>query len=389
MFEQLRSYLSSTIGIHQGLPLTLTLLAFIACVCVASYYICKFLLAGVERVVHRTSTDWDDDLITPRFLRAVSQLAPAFVVSWLLPGFFQASDSDARWLSTITSLYIIVALVRAIIILLSNLKNAFQRRENLRIYATSSIFQTIYLIIIAIGALFGLSLIIGRSPMVIITALGASAAVLMLVFRDTILGLVASVQLSANKMLKHGDWIVAEKHGANGEVIDVSLTTIKVRNWDNSVTTIPPYSLVSESFKNFEPMRISGGRRVDRAIYIDVNTVRFCSREELEKLEAEGWLDGLDIDKAAKMVNMHLLRIYLLNYLRGREDIRKDMTLMVRQLDPTQSGLPLQLYFFTAVTEWTKFETIQSDIFDHIYAVIRLFGLRIFQTPAGTDISSK
>lgn len=242
------------------------------------------------------------------------------------------------------------------------------------------------LIVIGLGVIIGISILIGRSPVAIITALGASAAILMLVFKDTILGLVASVQLTANNMLHRGDWIVAEKHGANGEVVDVSLTTVKVRNWDNTITTVPPYSLVSESFKNYEPMRVSGGRRVDRAIYIDVNTVRFCTREELSALADEGWLDGLDINMAARTVNMGLLRNYLEHYLVTCDLVNSELTHMVRQLDPTPSGLPLQLYFFTHTTQWEAYEKAQGDIFDHVYAIIGRFGLRIFQTPAGNDL---
>ena len=243
------------------------------------------------------------------------------------------------------------------------------------------------LIIIGVGVIIGVSILIGRSPVTIITALGASAAILMLVFKDTIMGLVASVQLTANNMLHRGDWIEAPKHGANGEVLDVSLTTVKVRNWDNTVTTVPPYSLVSESFKNYEPMRTSGGRRVDRAIYIDANTVRFCPADELASLEAEGWLEGLDIDTASRFVNLRLLRNYLEHYLATNELVNPDLLHMVRQLDPTPSGLPLQLYFFTRSTVWQEYENAQSDIFDHVYAVISRFGLRIFQTPAGADLS--
>ena len=169
-------------------------------------------------------------------------------------------------------------------------------------------------------------------------------------------------------------------------MVDVSLTTVKVRNWDNTITTVPPYSLVSESFKNYEPMRASGGRRVERAIYIDANTVRFCTSDELAALSSEGWLDGLDIDTAKHVVNLRLLRHYLAHYLSTNELVNTEMTHMVRQLDPTPSGLPLQMYFFTRTTAWEEYESVQSDIFDHIYAVIGRFGLRIFQTPAGIDI---
>lgn len=278
--------------------------------------------------------------------------------------------------------------MRIVVIFFGNLYEAFYRRPKFRAYAVKGIFQMLKLVTTGLGLIVGISILFGKEPLAIITALGASAAVLLLVFRDTILGLVASVQLSANKMLRRGDWIVVKKHGADGEVVDVSLTTVKVRNWDNSISTIPPYSLISESFRNYQPMRQSGGRRVDRSIYIDVNSVRFCTPDELAGLERRGWLEGLDIDRASRQVNLALLRRYLEKYISRHRDVNTRMLHMVRQMEATQSGLPIQLYFFTVHTGWKDFEHTQAEIFDHVYAVIAEFGLRIFQTPAGTDVTS-
>ena len=165
----------------------------------------------------------------------------------------------------------------------------------------------------------------------------------------------------------------------------MSLSTVKVRNWDNTVTTVPPYSLVSDSFQNYQPMQVSGGRRVCRAFYVDVNTVRFCTREELEHLRARGWLEGIDMADAGHIVNLQLLRRYLDRYLAMHPEVNPELTYMVRQLDPTTSGLPLQLYFFTRTTAWKEYERIQADVFDHVYAVVGHFGLSVFQTPAGRD----
>lgn len=387
MFEAIREFLADHITCTGATTIIgILLLAFTAIMAVVAYYIVKRLLELVEHIVRRSPTDWDDDLVDMRLLKAVSQLAPAIIVRWVLPGFFGSDPVSFHWLSAVTSLYIVWAAVRVVTILIGNLYRALAQRPKYKYYAIKGIFQMVKLIVIGLGVIIGISILIGRSPVTIITALGASAAILMLVFKDTILGLVASVQLTANNMLHRGDWIVADKHGANGEVVDVSLTTVKVRNWDNSITTVPPYSLVSESFKNFEPMRVSGGRRVDRAIYIDVNSVRFCTSEELSSLSEEGWLDGLDIDMAARTVNLGLLRNYLEHYLATCELVNSGLLHMVRQLDPTPSGLPLQLYFFTHTTEWQAYEKAQCDIFDHVYAIIGRFGLRIFQTPAGNDL---
>lgn len=366
---------------------TLLLLLCIAVVAVAAYYLTKAVLTLFEHVILRSPTEWDDDLLNVRFTRAVSQLSPALVVSWMLPHLFGDGDRSVGWIDGVTSLYILWAIVYIIVIFLDNLYAAMARREQLRPYAVKGIFQMFKLIVIGVGVIIALSLLIGKTPIAILTALGASAAVLSLVFKDTILGLVASIQLTANKMLERGDWITMPGRDLNGEVIDVSLTTVKVRNWDNSVTTVPPYSLITESFRNYRPMQLSGGRRVDRAIFIDVNTVRFLDKAEIASLEADGLLAPSSVRESGREVNLGLLRDYLEHFLSTHPDVNSEMTYMVRQLAPTQSGLPLQLYFFTRTTVWIEHEHVAADIFDHVYATIGRFGLSVFQTPAGTDLS--
>lgn len=376
-------------GEHQTQIITFILLAAIFLTAMVAYYICKWLLYLVGIAIDKSPTKWDDDLINHRFMRAVSQLAPALTVNWFLPAFFRANESDSvHWIKVLTSFYILWAVVRIAVIFIENLYKAMSHRKRTQPYAVKGIFQMLKLVMIGIGIIIGISILIGKEPIAILTALGASAAILMLVFKDTILGLVASVQLTANKMLHKGDWIVAEKHGANGEVEDVSLTTVKVRNWDNSISTIPPYALISDSFRNYQPMRRSGGRRVERSIYIDAESIRFCTEAELLELDRRGWLENIPVDRAARQVNLTLLRRYLEKYIARHKDVNPDMLHMVRQMQPTPSGLPLQLYFFTHRTGWKDFEHVQADIFDHVYAVIQEFGLRIFQTPSGTDIAS-
>lgn len=376
-------------GEHQTQIITFMLLAAIFLTALAAYYICKWLLYLVGIAIDKSPTKWDDDLIDHRFMRAVSQLAPALIVNWLLPAFFRVNESDSvHWIKVLTSFYILWAVVRIAVIFIENLYKAMSHRKRTQPYAVKGIFQMLKLLMIGIGIIIGISILICKEPIAILTALGASAAILMLVFKDTILGLVASVQLTANKMLHKGDWIVAEKHGANGEVEDVSLTTVKIRNWDNSISTIPPYALISDSFRNYQPMRRSGGRRVERSIYIDTESIRFCTEAELLELDRRGWLENIPVDRAARQVNLTLLRRYLEKYIARHKDVNHDMLHMVRQMQPTPSGLPLQLYFFTHRTGWKDFEHVQADIFDHVYAVIQEFGLRIFQTPSGSDISS-
>lgn len=376
-------------GSHQAQIIEILILGAILSVAVISYYLSNAALRLTEKAIEKSPTKWDDDLIDSRLIRALSQLAPALVINWLLPAFFRANESDyVHWIKILTAFYILWTIVHIATILTDNLFYAMSRRKRTRPYAVKGIFQMVKLLLFGLGIIIGISILFGKEPIAILTALGASAAILMLVFKDTILGLVASVQLTANKMLHKGDWIIADKYGANGEVEDVSLTTVKVRNWDNSVSTIPPYNLISDSFRNYQAMRVSGGRCIERSIFVDANSVRFCTPSELKRLDDLGWLEGIAPDRAARQVNLTLFRRYLEKFLSMHKDVNKDMLHMVRQMQPTPSGLPLQLYFYTKRTGWKDFEHVQSDIFDHVYAVIGEFGLRVFQTPAGSDLSA-
>jgi miniconductance mechanosensitive channel len=227
------------------------------------------------------------------------------------------------------------------------------------------------------------SILIGRDATTILAGLGASAAVLMLIFRDSILGLVAGVQLSANDMLRPGDWITMAKYGADGYVTEVSLTTVKVQNFDKTITTIPPYALVSDSFQNWRGMRECGGRRIKRSVLLDASTVRFCTPEETERLLKEGLAQKEDLSE--DVVNMRIFRSYMQRYLKSNPGIRPDLLQMVRTLQPTSEGIPVEIYCFTKATDWIPYETFQSALFDHIIAILPRFGLRIYQRPAGTD----
>ncbi len=274
-------------------------------------------------------------------------------------------------------------------------------------FPLKGVVQGIKLISAIIVAIMMISLLIGKSPAILISGLGAMAAVLMLVFKDPILGLVAGIQLSANNMLKLGDWLEMTKYGADGSVTDIGLTTVKVRNWDNTITTIPTYALVSDAFKNWSGMSASGGRRIKRCIQIDTTSIRFLTEEDQQKLAGVRLLKSYISDrqqeivswntqhKAAesaldqrRMTNVGTFRAYLNEYLQQHPRIRKDMTLMVRQMEPGAQGLPLEIYAFTSTVVWLEYESIQADIFDHIYAVIGEFGLRVHQAPTGNDVRS-
>lgn len=383
--EQLRQFLT----LHLPWPIAreIALLAVIAAIAIVSYFVMNYAMRKVKEIVEGTETRIDDILLDASMRKALSRLVPALIVNYFLPQLYDNSTSLHQWLKTLTALYVLTAVIYVCIVLVKNLYHLMEDTEKTRRYAVKGIFQMVRLIIICIGVIIGLSMILGREPTAIVTAIGASAAVLMLVFKDTILGLVASVQLSANNMLRKGDWLVCDSHGINGTVTDVSLTTVKVLNWDNSISTIPPYTLITDSFRNYQNMRDMGGRRVERSILIDLNTVRFLESDEIERLRSRGRLDGLGEIDVRNMVNLHLLRLYLDNFIRHDRRVNSSMLFMVRQMQPTAQGLPLQLYFFTKVTAWREFEQVQSDIFDHVYAIVNEFGLRMFQTPAGSDIS--
>lgn len=389
IFRTIRGFLAEHItGDGHKLIITLIMLAGIALCAVIGYYLTRIILAAFEHVIKKSPTKWDDDLLTDKFNKALSQLTPALVVSWLLPRCFATTEEGTvHWLDTLTSFYIIWAIVYIIAIFVDNLHNAMTKRKKLRPYAVKGIFQMVKLIAIGLGVIVAISLLAGKTPIAILTALGASAAVLMLVFKDTILGLVASVQLTANKMLHKGDWVIVPGHDANGEVIDLSLTTVKIKNWDNSVTTVPPYSLISESFRNYQPMKVADARRVSRSIFIDMNSVGFCDAKTIDRLVSNEFIESVP-ENGVKQVNIGLFRNYVENWLSKRPEVRTDLLYMVRQMEPTPSGLPVDIYFYTTVTDWKAFEHLQSEVFDHIYATLPEFGLRIFQTPSGSDIAN-
>lgn len=386
MLEQIRIFLNEQLP--WAFARETALLILIAIIAVIAYYVTHAIMLKVEKLVEQSETKIDDILLNKPMCKAIAALVPALVVNHFLPQLYDNTTRLHVWINTLTSLYVLTAIIYICIVLVKNLYDLMEHVPSTKRYAVKGIFQMVRLVIICIGVIIGMSIILGREPATIVTAIGASAAVLMLVFKDTIMGLVASVQLSANNMLKKGDWVVCESHGVNGTVTDVSLTTVKIRNWDNSVSTIPPYTLITDSFRNYQAMLESGGRRVERSILIDMNTIHFLNADDMQQLKKRGHLEGITEEIESGMVNIHLLRLYLTNYIGNDNRVNSSMIYMVRQLQPTAQGLPLQLYFFTKTTDWRKFEQVQSDIFDHIYAIVNEFGLRIFQAPAGSDISS-
>lgn len=346
----------------------------------------KVIVPAIKKVVATTKATWDDYLFSHKVLDSVCHIIPSIVIYILLPFAFYDVPSWLSFLMKISQVYIIATTLKLICVFLSALYELSNQHEQLKDRPLKGVYQMLKIIAIFVGTIGIISVLIDKSPIALFAGLGAAATVLMLVFKDTIVGLVAGVQLSANDMLRPGDWIVMEKSGANGVVTEVTLTTIKVRNWDNTITTIPPYTLVSDSFQNWRGMQESDGRRIKRSINIDMRSVRFCAPEELKNYVANGWITPEEA--TPETINLGVFRKYLENYLRQHPLVNTNMTLMVRQLQPTPQGLPIELYFFSANKNWVPYEQLQADIFDYVLAVLPQFGLRIFQSPSGNDFQS-
>ena len=359
---------------------------FLALVAFIAYIIAhKIVIVAVRRIVSHTSVKWDDVLFNNRLLTSACHLVPPIIVYMLMPWVLKDYEPIMMVAQKVLLIYIVVVSVRVANVFFSSIYLASHYSDSLKGHSLKGLTQMLKILSICVGLIIIVSLLIDKNPVYILSGLGASAAVLMLVFKDTIVGLVAGVQLSANDMLRPGDWIEAPKHGVNGIVEDVSLTTVKVRNWDMTIVTVPPYSLVSDSFQNWRGMHDRGGRRVKRAINIDLNTVRFMSDEELNAMKSEKWMENY-ASPSQPVVNLHLFRYYVEQYIANHPNVNHEMMSMVRQLQSTNYGVPIELYFFTKTTQWVEYEGIQAEVFDHVFAVAPRFGLRVFQSPSGLDL---
>ena len=370
----------------------------------------KILLKVVSRLVKQTKATWDDIVFDRKVMVHLSRMVAPILIYILLPLAF--SDAESATLALILRfclIFIIIMFLSFISALLTAVYTVYSEKEQFRDRPLKGLLQTVQVILYFVGGIIVVSILIDRSPGVLLTGLGASAAVLMLVFKDSIMGFVSGVQLSANNMLKVGDWITMPKYGADGDVIEVSLNTVKVRNFDKTITTIPPYLLVSDSFQNWRGMQESGGRRIKRSINIDMNSVRFCTPEMLAKYRKiqllanyveqteqvikeyneEHHIDNSILVNGRRQTNLGVFRAYLNCYLKRHPGVNHNMTCMVGQLQPTDHGIPLELYFFSATTSWIPYEDLQSDVFDHLLAIISEFDLHVFQSPSGEDFRER
>lgn len=369
-----------------------TRLTLIALILLISYIITKLfrhlVIPAVHKITSRTKATWDDYLFNERMMTSFCRMIPPIMFYLLLPFVFNNIPQVLDILLKGCLIYLVITTLMLVNSFLNSLYEISNEHETLRNRPLKGIYQMINLVAIGIGIILIISILIDQNAATILAGLGASAAVLMLIFKDSILGLVAGVQLSANDMLRPGDWITMPKYGADGDVLEVSLTTVKVRNFDKTITTIPPYALVSDSFQNWRGMRETGGRRIKRSIFIDMTTVHFCSEREKEMFASRGWIDESQAKPETQVVNLYVFRNYLQNYLKEHPRTHKELMIMVRQMQPTSEGLPLEIYCFSNTTVWPEYEQIQGEIFDHILAVIPEFGLRIFQRPSGNDLST-
>lgn len=365
----------------------------------------RVVLRAFEKRAQASSHLWLQIITQNKLFHRLAFTLQGIIVNVQAVLWLQKGSDAAQILTTGAQLWVMLYALLSFFSLLDVIFNLSQKLSFSSQLPLKGIFQGVKLVSAILIGILMISLLLGQSPAILISGLGAMAAVLMLVFKDPILGLVAGIQLSANDMLKLGDWLEMPKYGADGAVTDIGLTTVKVRNWDNTITTIPTWSLVSDSFKNWSGMSASGGRRIKRSINVDTTSVHFLDEQEQQRLiqakllkpymdsrheEINLWNqehggDG-SVLNLRKMTNIGTFRAYLNEYLRNHPKIRKDMTLMVRQLAPDNNGLPIEIYAFTNTVVWAEYEGIQADIFDHIFAVVEEFGLRIHQSPTGNDI---
>ena len=377
------------LGVAEGSLLTVQRIVVIAAILLIAYVldmICrKIVMPGVRKVTAKTQITWDDYLLNDDVLNNVCHLIPPVVVYALIPFAFPHEPALLEFVLKICWIYITVVGMKLVCAFLTSLYTISSEHEKLKNHSMKGFYQMIKLIVICIGSIIIISTLIDKDPIAILTGLGAGTAILMLVFQDTIKGLVAGVQLTANDMLRPGDWITMPKYGADGDVIEVTLTTVKVRNWDKTITTVPPYALVNDSFQNWRGMFDMGGRRVKRSINIDMNTVRFCTEEELTEFKKQPWMEGFE-ETGKEEVNLYIFRHYVMYYLKHHPKVHQELIMTVRQLQPTAQGIPIELYFFSANTAWLRYEHLQAEVFDHVLAMLHKFDLKVFQSPTGLDL---
>ena len=381
------------------------MVAVIALLSILANFIAKrVVLQIITYYVKNNRYTWDNYMLERKVFHKLSHIVPALIIyfsSSLFPAYESAIEKGVAIYLTVVVLMVLSAFLNAV----NDIYATFEVSKSRPIRGYLQVLKILFFIV---GCILLISNLIGQSPLILLSGIGALSAVIMLIFKDSILGLVAGVQLSTNDMVRVGDWIEMPKYGTDGDVIDISLNTVKVRNWDMTITTIPTYALISDSFKNWRGMQSSGGRRIKRSVYLDMNSIRICDQEMLDKLRkihfleehiaqkereieeynAEHEIDRSNLVNGRALTNIGLFRTYIQCYLKHHPQIHQGMLCIVRQLQPEESGLPMEIYAFTNDIRWVAYEGAQSDIFDHLLAVAPEFGLRVFQNPTGHDMKN-
>ena len=365
---------------------------------ISSWVTKSVLNSSLRKLVSKSKNGFDDELHQHGFFRRIGHIIPALVI-YLLSQLLIENLTLLAFLQKSAIIYLLISTVMAVSALLNTVEDTYNASSLAKRAPITGFIQVGKLFVVIIAGLLIISNLMDKSPLLLMSGLGAMAAILLLLFRDTILGFVAGIQIAANRMVNTGDWIEMPKYGADGEVLQVGLTTVKVQNWDKTISTIPTYTLISDSVKNWRGMSESGGRRIKRSLNIDIQSIQFCDQsmldefgkiryiksyiqaklEKLQRFHSEQHIDTTDLVNSRRLTNIGTLRAYMQAYLENHPDINKEMTLMVRQRPPTELGVPLEIYCFCANKNWVNYEGIQSDIFDHLLAILPAFRLRAYQ----------
>lgn len=405
MIEQMKLWLYNfNIGEHNSTAISwaISIGIVVLLACIVNFIVKKLILRWLAIIITKSRSRWDDAFLHRKVLVRLSHLAPALVIYAFAPAF----PKITAWVQRFSIAYITIVGLSAAYAFLNAAEDVYYTFDISKHRPIKGFIQIAKIVLAVLTGVVIISIILNQSPTLILGGLGALTAIIVLVFKDTILGLVASIQLTTNDMLRIGDSIEMPKYAADGEVTDMSLHTVKVRNWDQTITTIPTYALMTDSFKNWRGMSESGGRRIKRALNIDMNSVKFCDAEmltrfkkfqlisdyvaerkaEIDNYNKENNIDTSELVNGRNMTNLGTFRAYVNAYLKSHPQIRNDMNLLVRYLPPGPHGLPIEIYVFSREKAWADYESFQADIFDHLLAVIPRFDLRVFQNPSGADV---
>lgn len=360
-------------------------LAIVAGIVLAAYLVdfilSRLIVPAIRKITSKTETQADDILLSDKVCRSFSAIIPPIILTFALP--FALRGTVQMVIERVTAVYIAINVCRFVTTFIGALHELFIYRGHEKARSLKGLFQTFQVVVWFFGAIAMVSVLINKSPLILLGSLGAFAAVMMLVFQDSIKGLVAGIQLSLNDMVRPGDWIVMSSRGVDGVVTEITLTTVKVQNWDNTIMTIQPYALITDTFQNWKGMSESDGRRISRSVNININSVRFCKMNEFQEWKRKGYLPSTATEETA--TNLEAFRGFFEQYLRSNAAINSSMTLMVRQLNATSEGIPLQIYCFSRSKVWEEYESLQSQLIEYMLSTMPRFGLYAFQRGSGTD----